>query len=141
MSLIFDRFSRAHAELLIAMRARNRPSFLDWLLGGESLTCKVVASPASNCGLTPALGNYESFAWHRARLLDIYEKDSPGYALFLISLPTFLRRQSSSTSKPHQISSFAKRPLNEIQAPNFIQREEARQELNGPKANVIQHQT
>lgn len=48
--LIFDRFSKAHAELLRAMKAANRPSILDWSLAG----------------------NYESFVRQRNRLLDLY---------------------------------------------------------------------
>ncbi len=68
------------------MRARNRPSLLDWLLGGESLARCVAASHVDSCELTLALGNYESFAWHRARLLNIFEKNSPRYALLSYSI-------------------------------------------------------
>ncbi len=33
---IFDRFSKAHAEILKAMKpGSQRPSLLDWLLGGD----------------------------------------------------------------------------------------------------------
>lgn len=48
--LIFDRFSKAHTEILKAMNAANRPSILDWSLAG----------------------NYESFVLQRNRLLDLY---------------------------------------------------------------------
>ncbi len=49
MTLIFDRFARAHSELLKAMKMQNRPSLLDWLLGGnytllERLGTRVQAS-------------------------------------------------------------------------------------------------
>jgi len=50
--LIFDRFSKAHAEILKAMKAPNRPSLLDWSLAG----------------------NYESFVCQRNRLLDLYRE-------------------------------------------------------------------
>jgi len=50
VSLIFSRFSRAHTELLKAMRLMKRPSLLDWLLGGE----------------------YEAFTWQRNHLLGLY---------------------------------------------------------------------
>ena len=50
VSNIFDRFSRAHDEILIAMRSVNRPSLLDWLLGG----------------------NYEIFSRQRDHLRNLY---------------------------------------------------------------------
>ena len=49
-SLILDRFSRAHQEILVAMRSEGRPSLLDWLLGG----------------------NYEAFLWQRNHLRWLY---------------------------------------------------------------------
>ena len=49
--LIFDRFSRAHHELITALRSSNRPSYLDWLLGG----------------------NYDSFIRQRNHLLSLYK--------------------------------------------------------------------
>ena len=48
---IFDRFSKAHAEILTAMKAPDRPSLLDWSLGG----------------------NYESFVRQRNHLLGLYK--------------------------------------------------------------------
>lgn len=48
---IFDRFSKAHAEILAAMKA-DRPSLLDWSLGG----------------------NYESFVKQRNHLLGLYKE-------------------------------------------------------------------
>ena len=50
--LIFDRFARAHHEILQAMRNPVRVSLLDWLLGG----------------------NYESFAAQRSHLLGLYRE-------------------------------------------------------------------
>lgn len=50
VTIIFDRFSRAHSEILAAMKERNRPSLLDWLLGAD----------------------YTSVAKSRARLLALY---------------------------------------------------------------------
>lgn len=47
---IFDRFARAHFEVLEAMKSLNRPSLLDWLLGG----------------------NYESFVFQRDHLRRLY---------------------------------------------------------------------
>ena len=32
---IFEQFSKAHGEILESMRARDRPSLLDWMLGGN----------------------------------------------------------------------------------------------------------
>ena len=50
--LIFARFSRAHEEILRAMNAPNRPSLLDWMLGG----------------------NYNTFLWQRQRLKRLYRE-------------------------------------------------------------------
>ncbi len=50
--LIFDRFARAHLEILKAMKSPNRPSLLDWSLGG----------------------NYESFTWQRDHLRRLYRQ-------------------------------------------------------------------
>ena len=50
VTMIFDRFSKAHRELLVAMKSRNRPSLLDWFLGG----------------------NYEDFLWQRNHLRYLY---------------------------------------------------------------------
>lgn len=47
---IFHRFARAHFEILKAMKSPNRPSLLDWSLGG----------------------NYESFMWQRDHLRRLY---------------------------------------------------------------------
>ena len=52
VSLIFDRFSRAHEELLDALRSTTRISLLDWMLGG----------------------NYENFDWQRNHLRDLYQR-------------------------------------------------------------------
>ena len=52
MSLIFDRFSRAHEEIMIAMKGSHYFSLLDWMLGGD----------------------YENFAWQRDHLRDLYER-------------------------------------------------------------------
>jgi len=52
--LIFARFSRAHEEILSAMRSSGRKSLLDWMLGGD----------------------YNSFLWQRDRLRTIYSKTS-----------------------------------------------------------------
>ena len=52
VSLIFDRFSRAHEEIMIAMRSPKRLSLLDWMLGGD----------------------YENFTWQRDHLQDLYER-------------------------------------------------------------------
>ena len=52
VSMIFDRFSRAHEELMIAMRSPYRISLLDWMLGGD----------------------YENFTWQRDHLQDLYEQ-------------------------------------------------------------------
>lgn len=52
VSLIFDRFSRAHEKILTAMGASNRPSLLDWVLGGD----------------------YESFLWQRNHLKKLYSQ-------------------------------------------------------------------
>lgn len=49
--LIFNRFAKAHKEILLAMRDPHRISLLDWLLGG----------------------NYESFAVQRLHLLRLYQ--------------------------------------------------------------------
>ena len=49
---IFDRFARAHLEILKAMKSPNRPSVLDWLLGGD----------------------YESFVWQRDHLRRLYRQ-------------------------------------------------------------------
>lgn len=49
---IFDRFARAHLEVLMAMKSPNRPSLLDWLLGG----------------------NYESFVFQRDHLRRLYRQ-------------------------------------------------------------------
>jgi non-canonical poly(A) RNA polymerase PAPD5/7 len=55
---IFDRFSKAHAEILAAMKAPDRRSLLDWSLGG----------------------NYESFVRQRNHLLGLYKhrNEPPG---------------------------------------------------------------
>lgn len=50
--LIFERFARAHKELLQAMKSPGRISLLDWSLGG----------------------NYESFAVQRNRLRELYDE-------------------------------------------------------------------
>ncbi len=50
--LIFDRFAKAHAEILQAMKSPGRVSLLDWSLGG----------------------NYESFASQRSHLLGLYRE-------------------------------------------------------------------
>lgn len=47
---IFDQFSEAHNAILTAIKESNRPSLLNWLLGG----------------------NYESFGWQRNHLLNLY---------------------------------------------------------------------
>ncbi len=47
---IFDQFSEAHTAILTAIKESNRPSLLNWLLGG----------------------NYESFGWQRNHLLNLY---------------------------------------------------------------------
>lgn len=47
---IFDRFARAHREIMNAMKSPSRPSLLDWSLGG----------------------NYESFVWQRDHLRRLY---------------------------------------------------------------------
>ena len=52
VSLIFDRFARAHQEILQAMKMPGRISLLDWPLGG----------------------NYESFAVQRNHLLSLYRE-------------------------------------------------------------------
>lgn len=49
---IFHRFARAHLEILKAMKTPNRPSILDWSLGG----------------------NYEAFTWQRAHLRRLYRQ-------------------------------------------------------------------
>lgn len=49
---IFHRFARAHFEILEAMKSLNRPSLLDWLLGG----------------------NYESFVFQRDHLRRLYRQ-------------------------------------------------------------------
>ena len=49
---IFDRFALAHLEILKAMKSSNRPSLLDWSLGG----------------------NYESFALQREHLRSLYRQ-------------------------------------------------------------------
>ena len=49
---IFDRFSLAHHEILKAIKSPNRPSLLDWSLGG----------------------NYESFTWQRDHLRSLYKE-------------------------------------------------------------------
>lgn len=49
---IFHRFARAHLEILKAMKSLNRPSLLDWSLGG----------------------NYESFVWQRDHLRKLYRQ-------------------------------------------------------------------
>lgn len=49
---IFQRFARAHLEILNAMRSPNRPSLLDWSLGG----------------------NYESFTRQRDHLRSLYRQ-------------------------------------------------------------------
>lgn len=49
---IFDRFARAHLEILKAMKSPNRPSLLDWSLGG----------------------NYDSFIWQRDHLRSLYRQ-------------------------------------------------------------------
>ena len=49
---IFHRFARAHLEILNAMKSPNRPSLLDWSLGG----------------------NYESFIWQRDHLRRLYRE-------------------------------------------------------------------
>lgn len=33
--LIFSLFAKAHSQLLSAMRAKSRPSLLDWMVGGS----------------------------------------------------------------------------------------------------------
>ena len=50
--LILDRFSRAHEEIMIAMKDPTRVSLLDWMLGGD----------------------YENFTWQRDHLRDLYER-------------------------------------------------------------------
>lgn len=35
VTLIFDRFSRAHLEIMKAIKSPTRPSLLDWMLGGD----------------------------------------------------------------------------------------------------------
>ncbi|KAL8792861.1 MAG: hypothetical protein Q9195_004591 [Heterodermia aff. obscurata] len=52
ISLIFDRFSKAHEEIMIAMKDPTRVSLLDWMLGGD----------------------YENFTWQRDHLRDLYER-------------------------------------------------------------------
>ena len=52
VTLIFDRFARAHQELLQAMKTPGRISLLDWALGG----------------------NYECFAMQRNHLLGLYRE-------------------------------------------------------------------
>ena len=47
---IFDQFSEAHTAILTAIKESNRPSLLNWLLGG----------------------NYESFGWQRNHLLNLF---------------------------------------------------------------------
>lgn len=49
---IFQRFARAHLEILNAMKSPNRPSLLDWSLGG----------------------NYESFTRQRDHLRSLYRQ-------------------------------------------------------------------
>ena len=49
---IFHRFARARLEILKAMKSPNRPSLLDWSLGG----------------------NYESFVWQRDHLRNLYRQ-------------------------------------------------------------------
>ena len=49
---IFYRFARAHHETLKSMKSPNRPSLLDWSLGG----------------------NYESFVWQRNHLRSLYRQ-------------------------------------------------------------------
>lgn len=49
---IFHRFAMAHLEILKAMKASNRPSLLDWSLGGD----------------------YDSFAWQRDHLRSLYKQ-------------------------------------------------------------------
>ena len=49
---IFDRFAIAHLEILKAMKSPNRPSLLDWSLGG----------------------NYEAFVWQRDHLRSLYRQ-------------------------------------------------------------------
>ena len=50
VTLIFDRFACAHSEILLAMKSKDRPSLLDWLIGG----------------------NYECFERQRSRLRQLY---------------------------------------------------------------------
>ncbi len=49
---IFQRFARAHHEILKAMKSSNRASLLDWSLGG----------------------NYASFVWQRDHLRNLYRQ-------------------------------------------------------------------
>lgn len=69
MSLIIERFSRAHAELMKAMKTQDRSSLLDWMLGGK------VTFPLKLTRLNLDPGNYESFMWHRARLQKVYDNE------------------------------------------------------------------
>lgn len=52
IGLIFDRFADAHNELLTALKVQDRPSLLDWMLGGD----------------------YSSFTKQRAEILKVYER-------------------------------------------------------------------
>ena len=54
VSQIFDRFARAHQEILEAMRSPKRISLLDWCLAG----------------------NYNIFTVHRKRLLSLSQAES-----------------------------------------------------------------
>ena len=49
---IFAHFAKAHSQIIAAMRAKDRPSLLDWMLGG----------------------NYESFIWQRNHLKNLYNE-------------------------------------------------------------------
>lgn len=52
VGLILDRFSRAHSELMKAMKSHTRLSLLDWMLGGD----------------------YETFRYQRNHLQELYKQ-------------------------------------------------------------------
>jgi non-canonical poly(A) RNA polymerase PAPD5/7 len=52
VGLILDRFSRAHSELMKAMKSPTRLSLLDWMLGGD----------------------YETFRYQRSHLQELYRQ-------------------------------------------------------------------
>ncbi|KAL9129113.1 MAG: hypothetical protein Q9217_002356 [Psora testacea] len=74
---IFSRLSKAHAEILAAMKSPNRLSLLDWMLGGD----------------------YETFKWQRKHLQNLYNERYVGKSEFQIRL---LQENDTPASKHQQ---------------------------------------